>query len=91
MVKLIQPAPPILLLVVVRQLSRLSTVLQHHPLWKREVFMNCNFPRCSNSTGCYILHLVGQVSPVRARICGDQVDPLLLQRVQRLRHVVGQL
>ena len=50
-----------------------------------------SFPRCSNSTGCYILHLVGQVSPVRARICGDQVDPLLLQRVQRLRHVVRQL
>ena len=31
MVKLIQPAPPILLLVVERQLPRLSTVLQHHP------------------------------------------------------------
>ena len=32
MVKLLQPAPPILLLVVVRKFPRLSTVLQHHPL-----------------------------------------------------------
>ena len=35
MVKLVQPAPPILLLVVVRKLPRLSTVLQPHPLEKR--------------------------------------------------------
>ena len=36
------------------------------------------------------LYLVGQVSPVSARVSWNQVDPLLLQGVQRLGDMVSQ-
>ena len=53
--------------------------------WAKEIFIKCKIEALRK------LHLVGQVPPVRTRVCGDQVDSLLLQRVQRLRHVVRQL
>ena len=39
----------------------------------------------------YKVYLVGQIPPVSARICGDEVDPLLLQGVQRLGDMVRQV
>ena len=39
----------------------------------------------------YKVYLVGQIPPVSARIWGDEVDPLLLQGVQRLGDMVRQV
>ena len=73
-----------LLLVVVLQYLGLSPILQRETLQRKHLLLTSY--QC-----CYKVYLVGQIPPVSARICGDEVDPLLLQGIQRLGDMVCQV